>query len=277
MVDARTIAPVVEVLGVALAALWVWRYGWREYAVVALAGLYAEESSMLLYEYYGYGDVWTLMLHRTPVAVAAIWPLVVLSSLAVVRRAAARSRVATALATGALVVYDTLVMEPVATAAGLWSWRAGSYFGVPVLGVLGWGIFAAFAAAAVSWRLPIRAVDLLWRPAAIAALTQAVLAPAAVPSIAWDVRIPLSDDAYAGIVAAVALLLVPAALRLRSRLRLTLSDIAFKVTGAAIFFALIYGYWLVPFVGFCSLVPLPYLVLTVGVRTALRNSEVARA
>jgi hypothetical protein len=266
-VDPSLVTHLVEAAGLALAAAYLYRgrHGaWREYALVALAGWLAEESSMLLYGYYGYAEEWGVWLHRTPLAVVAIWPMVVLTSLAIVRRAGALPRVWLALLTAGLVVYDTLVMEPVATSLGLWWWRDGSYFGVPVLGLVGWGIFAAATALVLSSRRPIRPADFLWRPVAIAVLTQAILAPLALPSIHLQITLPISEPGYAWGIAILAALLLPVAWRLRGRLNLRLRDIAFKVAGAALFFALIYGFWLEPFVGFCSLLPLPYLALTLG-------------
>jgi hypothetical protein len=256
----------VEIAGLAVAAAYLWHLrrgdAWREYAVLAVAGLLAEESSMFLYGYYGYGDAWLLQVHRTPLAVALIWPVVVLTSLSLVRRAAGISRAAAAGWTAALVLYDTLVLEPVATGAGLWWWKDGGYFGVPVLGVLGWGIFAA-AAAVVLWRSqPARGLRLLLQPLLIVALTQAFLAPLAFPSIADDVTLPISREGYAWGVAALSVLGLPLAWWLRRRVLVAPRHIAFKVAGAAIFFALLYGLWLEPLVGFASLVPLPYLVLT---------------
>jgi hypothetical protein len=265
MVESATVVRLVEILGLTVAAAYVYslrRGGWREYLAVAMGGFLAEESSMLLYGYYGYSEDWLLSLHRTPVAVFLIWPLVILSSLSLVRAAAPElSRAKVALLTSLLVVYETLVIEPTATRAGLWWWKDGGYFGVPVLGVLGWGIFGAAAALVLPRRAPMRGWDLLWRPLLMAALTQAVLAPLAFPSIAWEIRIPLSTDAYAWIVGGLAALLCPVAYALRRRVVITYRDIAVKVAGAAIFFGLIYGLWLEPFVGFCSLVPLPYLVV----------------
>ena len=91
-------------------------------------------------------------------------PPLVLTSLALVRRAPGLGRGATALATAALVAWDTLVIEPVATRAGLWWWKDGGYFGVPVLGVLGWGIFAGAAALVLGRDALPRGVRLLWAP-----------------------------------------------------------------------------------------------------------------
>jgi hypothetical protein len=259
--DPTVVTRAIEILGLLLAAAFLWRArrgGWREYAVVALAGFLAEESSMLLYGYYGYANQWALVLDRTPLAVALLWPVVVLSSLSLVRLSPGLGRPAAILWTAALVTWDTLVVEPVATNAGLWWWRDGGYFGVPVLGVLGWGFFAA-AAAAVLWnRRRIAAIDFLTLPVVIAALTQAVLAPLAFPAIAYDWTVPLSREGYAWLVGGLAVALVPVAWRLRRRVRVELQHIAFKVAGAAMFFGLLYGLWIAPLVVFCSLVPVPY-------------------
>jgi hypothetical protein len=270
-----TALSVIEAASLAIAlfvALRCARDGsWPALAALVVAGWLGEEASMALYGYYGYSDRWLLVLHRTPLAVALVWPLVVLSSIEVVRRVVPWRRRAAwphgraALVVGALVVYDALVLEPVATRLGLWWWRGGSYFGVPALGLLGWGIFGACASYVLSRcgaeRSPPRA--LLAAPLAALA-TQAILAPLVCGALRLGLRVPLSESAWAVGVGGLGLALCPLAHRLRPLVEIRFADLDVKVAGSALFFASVYALRLWPFALYCSTVPLPYLFLTLG-------------
>lgn len=119
-----------------------------EYVSLAVAGWLGEESMIAAYHFYSYSPGWDLRLVDVPVLVPLIWPLVVLSAKDVVGALTARrhvSRVVRAGLVGAFVVFDASLVEVVAVRAGLWSWAEPGYLGVPLIGILGWGFFAAFA------------------------------------------------------------------------------------------------------------------------------------
>lgn len=137
----------VLALAIALSAR---RVGWttfaRDYALLALAGLVGEATSIAWYRYYGYAEDWDARIVGVPLLVPLVWPLVILSAREV------RDALFPGLdaARGALVVFvlvcaDASMVEVLAVRAGLWSWAEGGHLGVPVLGVIAWGIFAGAA------------------------------------------------------------------------------------------------------------------------------------
>lgn len=112
--------------------------------VIAVAAWAAEETSILRYRFYGYPDTWWLKLDEMPLLVAFIWPMVIISSRQLVDvlfpgLGPARK----ALAVGVAVVIDASLVETIAVASGLWSWVEGGYLGAPLIGLVGWGAFAA--------------------------------------------------------------------------------------------------------------------------------------
>ena len=120
-----------------------------EAALLAVAGWVGEVGCVRLYGLYQYDpSAWRARLDVMPVMVALIWPAVILSARDIARRlvGARGSALAVGVVTGALVVFDAALIEPIAVAAKLWSWNEGGVFGVPVAGLLGWGWFAALAA-----------------------------------------------------------------------------------------------------------------------------------
>ncbi len=129
----------------------------RELGVIAFlfaCAWAAEETSVLRYQLYAYPDAWWGKLDEVPVLVAAIWPMVILSARSVVRALFPRARgLRLAWMVGLAVVWDASLVEIVAVDGGLWGWREGGYFGVPPIGILGWGCFAASATLALEWAL----------------------------------------------------------------------------------------------------------------------------
>lgn len=112
--------------------------------LIAVSAWAAEDTSILRYRFYAYPDDWWLKIDEMPILVAFIWPMVILSSRALVEVLfPGLGPWKTALAVGVAVVIDASLVETIAVAAGLWQWVEGGYLGVPVIGVLGWGAFAA--------------------------------------------------------------------------------------------------------------------------------------
>jgi hypothetical protein len=115
--------------------------------LLALAGWIGEETCILAYRFYQYAPTWHLRLGEVPLLIATIWPAVVMSARAVARSLLPKtaSSAMLALLTGALVVFDASLIEPIAVRAGLWSWNEPGLFVVPPIGILGWGFFAGAA------------------------------------------------------------------------------------------------------------------------------------
>ena len=117
----------------------------REAACIALAGYLAEDLCIRLFAFYSYNPGWTLILDRMPLLVALIWPFVILSARDVAR--ALRPGRSPVLLGTVLVLFDAALIEPVAVRAELWSWSEPGLWGVPLIGVWGWGVFAAITLA----------------------------------------------------------------------------------------------------------------------------------
>ncbi|HEY3447614.1 MAG TPA: carotenoid biosynthesis protein [Myxococcales bacterium] len=137
--------------------------GWlREVAWLIVAALVGEDTCIRAYGFYQYAPGWHLRVDHVPLLIATIWPAVVLSARAIARLLLKGRGGAVGLAalTGLLVVFDAALIEPVAVASGLWTWNEPGIFGVPPVGILGWGLFAA-GSAYVLERVPARASGLV--------------------------------------------------------------------------------------------------------------------
>lgn len=114
-------------------------------AALALAAFIAEQSVISAYGFYGYTrEAWLLMAGDVPVAVALTWA-VVLESASDLLRVREGSAARAALLGGLLVLSDAAFIEPIAVRAGLWAWTHAGPFDVPLIGILGWALFAAAA------------------------------------------------------------------------------------------------------------------------------------
>src|SRR5262249_12701740 len=90
------------------------------------------------YGFYQYSTLaWSMFVDRVPLLVALIWPVVIDSAH---QLAGGRARF-----TFVIVLADAALIEPIAARAGLWAWNEPGLFGVPFIGMLGWGLFAAAA------------------------------------------------------------------------------------------------------------------------------------
>lgn len=118
------------------------------FVVLFLASFVAEDTCIRAYHLYQYSPSWFPFLDRVPLLIALIWPTVILSASELAtalgpRRGRAGSPAVDALTVGALVFTDAAFIEPVSVHAGLWSWNAPGLLGVPLIGLLGWALFAA--------------------------------------------------------------------------------------------------------------------------------------
>ena len=121
--------------------------------VIGFGAWIAEDTSIRRYEFYAYPDWWWLMLDKVPLLVVAIWPVVVLSSRTVVTRLfPAPDGWKLVLGVGIAVTIDATLIETIAADARLWRWSEGGYLGVPLIGMLGWGAYAA----AITWALDFK-------------------------------------------------------------------------------------------------------------------------
>lgn len=135
-------------LAVLAVFVWSWRTrlrqsGFRrELAAVALAAWLTEDSCIRLYGFYDYHAPWSVFVDRVPLVVALVWPVVILSARDVALALAGGDVVKSLARTGAIVLADAALIEPIAVHAGLWRWTAEGPFGVPLVGIAGWSVFA---------------------------------------------------------------------------------------------------------------------------------------
>lgn len=132
-------------LGVRRAAL--------EMAALAAYGFALEVIAIAVFASHRYDASWRVAPLGVPVAVASVWAAVIVAAMAVAWRYGAVSPLARA-ATAALVgVALDLMIEPVATRLGLWSWTPpGPWLGVPIGNFVGWAVIVgAYAYGAERW------------------------------------------------------------------------------------------------------------------------------
>jgi hypothetical protein len=211
----------------------------RRFAVLALASWLAEDSCIRLYGFYSYSPEWFPRIDRTPLLIVLIWPVVILSA----RELAGfllRDRRWLPLVGGLFVLCDASFMEPIAVRAGLWAWTQPGLFGVPPVGLLGWGYFAA-ACLLVFERVEARALRRGWEAVAL------LVAPAgthlALLASWWGlfrwINAEVPGRAAAVVVWAAALLVVGASLRAGARRRVPLVALLSRVPAAVFFFVLL--------------------------------------
>lgn len=191
-------------------------------AALALAAWVAEDSVIRAYGFYQYDrGVWTLFVDRVPLLVALIWPVVIDSAYAL---AGGRLR-----AVFVIVLADAALIEPIAVRSGLWSWNEPGLFGVPIIGMVGWALFAAAACALVRRRgMPLLA------PLA----THALLLASWWGLLRW---LPAEVPAAGALVIVVAASLAAIGLLMLAPVRVTMRDVLLRAPGAAFFFALLFA------------------------------------
>jgi hypothetical protein len=227
-VIAATLAAMIRRRGDARAVL-------AEYAILAFAGWIGEHTCIAVYEHYAYAAGWHLFIGHVPLLIPLIWPLVILSARDVAGALGARGRWRAPIA-GAIVVFDAALVEVIATAAGLWSWAEPGHLGVPLIGILGWGLFATAALALLDapvWKLRLAAIVAapLATHAALCAIWWALLR--------WVLRGDLGGISVVAL-CAISAALTAGAIAARRRGRGVDLEIALpRVLAAALFFSLL--------------------------------------
>lgn len=186
-----------------------------DYATLAVAAWAGEQTCITFYRFYRYADGWWLKLGDVPVLVPLIWPLVVLSAHKVAEAVwpGVRAPLYRALLVGTIVTVDASLIEVLAVRAHLWRWSEGGHLGVPIIGMLGWGYFAAGASLCFGLRPGLRAL--------LTVVLVPLCAHALILASWWGLfrralRGPLGDASMQSVLALSALLLV-LVLRARGR------------------------------------------------------------
>lgn len=224
---------------------------------LAAAAWLTEESAILLYGFYRYSPAWSLTLAHVPLAVALIWPVILHSARDLASQLGCEKR-RTPIIGAAIVFTDALLIEPIAVRAGLWSWSRPGTFGVPLIGILGWGYFSYLSLVALEkrWvgRRPV--------PATLVPLfgTHALLLASWWGALRWVDSAVGQRSAAAG-VWVLSILLAWAFLRMRRGTRVRTRTLLLRVPGALFFFTLLGlnargAFWLLAYAS--AFVP-PYL------------------
>jgi len=179
-----------------------WRRLIGDYLSLSVAAWLAETSCIRLYGFYSYDPSWALFADVTPVLILLIWPVVILTARALVKSIPFLER-SPSLSTGLVVLADAALIEAVAVAAGLWSWSEPGLFGVPPIGVLGWGLFATVAVrcgliGASDDDADSGVLDALMGVTAVVALTHLGLLACWWGALRW-LNAPLPDSAVAAV------------------------------------------------------------------------------
>ena len=144
------------------------------FASLGAAGFAGEETMIRLYRFYAYDVRWAVRVGHVPLVVLLVSPVVIDSarSLAqrLVRGEGPRRWLHVAAVAAVIVLSDAALIEPLAVRAGLWAWMEPGLFAVPLIGILGWALFALFAVALLERGLPAPWVVLVAPAATHAAL-----------------------------------------------------------------------------------------------------------
>ena len=206
-------------------------------ALISAASWMAEESAILLYNFYTYNPAKSLFLGRVPLLVIVIWPLIIHSAWDLASQLVRSNSPLVPLAAAAIVFTDASLIEPVAVNAGLWSWNEPGIFSVPPIGILGWAYFALLCVfflerggrqSRAAWSdLLILVVPVLG--------THLLLLGTWWGALRW-VNMPVNPVAVAGIAWAVSLFLVAAFLRNGTGKRINKKALLLRLPAALFFF-----------------------------------------
>jgi hypothetical protein len=123
-----------------------------EMAALAVYGFTVELVAMSLFGSHVYAAAWWAAPLGVPLAVASVWSAVIVSAMAVSGRHE-RTQLARAVTAAIVAIALDLLIDPVATRAGLWRWTPpGPWLGVPIGNFVAWGVIVGvYAYGADRW------------------------------------------------------------------------------------------------------------------------------
>jgi uncharacterized membrane protein len=123
-----------------------------ELAALAAYGFTVEAVAMAMFATHAYDASWRAAPLGVPLAVAVVWAAVITSAMAVAGRHES-SRGWRAFTAAVIAIALDLMIDPVATHAGLWDWTPpGPWLGVPIGNFVAWGVIVgAYAYGAELW------------------------------------------------------------------------------------------------------------------------------
>ncbi len=204
--------------------------------ILMTAAWVAENSVIEAYAFYDYSPRWSAFVHHVPLMIVFIWPVVIHSAWDLARALVGARHWAVPAITGTFVLADASLIEPIAVSAELWRWSEPGIFHVPVIGLLGWAMFAAAA------------VALLQRAgSALFAISAVALAPIATHMgllLAWWcgfrwLRGEVPVWPWVSVAWVVAIAATIWVIRRRLRARVPVRDMLLRIPGATFFFVLL--------------------------------------
>ena len=128
------------------------RHAAGELAALAAYGFTVEAVAMAVFATHTYDASWRAAPLSVPLAVAVVWAAVITSAMAVAGRHES-SRGWRAFTAAVIAIALDLMIDPVATHAGLWDWTPpGPWLGVPIGNFVAWGVIVgAYAYGAELW------------------------------------------------------------------------------------------------------------------------------
>jgi hypothetical protein len=244
-------------------------------AAIAVAAFVAEDSAIRLYGFYAYDASWDVFLDRVPLAIVCIWPVVVLSSLDLARALVKQARtpatpvVVVAGVAALIVLADASLIEPIATASGLWAWTEPGPFRVPIIGILGWAYFALGAVLVVAGRDARPTKDAKAAPAWAVVVVAPLVAHVLLLATWWAALrwLPRGVDVDPFVVVAWVVAVVCAVVAVKRDVRVPRMDLLLRVPAASFFFVLLaLHHDDLKLVAYALAFAPPYLVLTARAR-----------
>jgi len=206
-------------------------------ALVSAASWMAEESSILLYNFYNYNPAKSIFLGHVPALVIVIWPAIIHSAWDLASQILRSNSRYVPLAAAAIVLTDASLLEPVSVNADLWFWNEPGIFEVPPIGILGWAYFAFLCI--LLFDRGNRQKNVTWQDLLI--LVIPVLGSHLLLLVTWWgalrwVNMPVNSMAAAGVIWAVSLFLVVAIIRNQTGKRVNKKALLLRLPAAACFF-----------------------------------------
>jgi len=113
-----------------------------KFITISFASWIVEETSIRFYHFYQYSPDWNLFIGHVPILVILIWPLIIHSGWEMGSQLGNGDKVYHQLFASLIILIDASFIEIMSVKAGLWSWNSTGFFGVPFIGIFGWGYFA---------------------------------------------------------------------------------------------------------------------------------------
>lgn len=207
------------------------------FVLVCTASWIAEESCILLYEFYGYSPNWSLCVAHLPLLVIVIWPIIVHSAWDLASQILQPGHRLVPLTAAAIVLTDASLIEPVGVRTGLWSWNETGLFDVPPIGILAWAYFAFWCILFFEQRKRRNAAKLFDLLIIIVSVigTHVLLLVTWWTAFRW-VKIPIDPMLAAGFAWTLSLLLVSVILKHRTGVRMEKKTLLLRLMGALSFF-----------------------------------------